>query len=145
MQVFQPLVFYSSLQQCDVPMPLLESFVSAGFPSPANDYLESGLDVRQLLIRNPSSTFFARVSGNSMIDAGIHDGDVLVIDKSLNPHDDSILVCCVDGEFTVKKVQKIDNDFYLVPQNKNLSPIKINESADFRLWGVVTFVIHKIQ
>lgn len=121
----------------------LSGFVRAGFPSPANDYLEKELNFKELFVRNESSTFFVEVSGNSMIDSGIHDGDILVVDRSLDPHDDSILVCFVDGEFTVKKVSKIDGAFYLIPENKKFKPIKIEEGSDFRLWGVVTYCIHK--
>lgn len=123
----------------------VEGFVTAGFPSPAGDYLDQELNFKELFIRNESSTFFVRVAGNSMINAGIFDGDILVVDKSLSPNDNSILVCFVDGEFTVKRVNKIDGAFYLVPDNPQFKPIKIDENADFRLWGVVTFAIHKFQ
>jgi DNA polymerase V len=123
----------------------IEGFVSAGFPSPAGDYVEKELNFKELFIRNESATFFVQVMGNSMINAGIRDGDILVVDKSLEPVDDSIMVCFVDGEFTVKRVSKIDDFFYLTPENPQFKPIKINECADFRLWGIVTFVIHKFR
>jgi DNA polymerase V len=123
----------------------IEGFVSAGFPSPAGDYVEKDLNLKELFIRNESSTFFVEVVGNSMINAGIRDGDILVVDKSLDPVDDSILVCFVDGEFTVKRVGKIKGSFYLIPENPQFSPIKIDDQTDFRLWGVVTFVIHKFR
>lgn len=128
----------------ELKLPLVDAFISAGFPSPADDYLEAKLDLNHLLIQHPSSTFFARVRGNSMIDVGIHDGDILIIDKSLEPQSSSVLVCFIDGEFTVKRVQKKNGDFYLVPQNKEFAPIKIEKSSDFRLWGVVTYCIHKL-
>lgn len=123
----------------------VEGFVTAGFPSPAGDYIDNELNLKALLVRNESSTFFVQVTGNSMQDANIFDGDILVVDKSLNPSKDSILVCFIDGEFTVKRVSKIGKDFFLIPANKEFKPIKIEEGADFRLWGVVTYVIHKIQ
>ncbi|MDP4227948.1 MAG: translesion error-prone DNA polymerase V autoproteolytic subunit [Bacteroidota bacterium] len=123
----------------------VEGFVAAGFPSPAGDYMDKELDLKELLVRNESSTFFVHVCGNSMVDAGINDGDILVVDKSLDPRDDSILVCFVDGEFTVKRVSKIDGALYLIPANPQFKPIKIDESADFRLWGVVTYMIHKFR
>ncbi|MBK8807345.1 MAG: translesion error-prone DNA polymerase V autoproteolytic subunit [Bacteroidales bacterium] len=123
----------------------LEGFVKAGFPSPANDYIEKELNFRELFLRNESATFFVEVSGSSMIDAGIYDGDILVVDKSLNPCHNSILVCYIDGEFTVKRVQKIDSALYLIPDNKKFKPIKIEEHSDLRLWGVVTFAIHKFR
>jgi len=125
-------------------LPLVDAFISAGFPSPADDYLEAKLDLNQLLIQNPNSTFFARVRGNSMLDAGIHDGDILIIDKSLEPKQTSVLICFIDGEFTVKKVMRANGDFYLMPQNKEFEPIKVNKNSDFRLWGVVTHCIHTL-
>lgn len=129
----------------ELKLPLVDAFISAGFPSPADDYLEAKLDLNQLLIQNPSSTFFARVRGTSMVDIGINDGDILIIDKSLEPKQNSVLVCFIDGEFTVKKVLKVNGDFYLVPQNKDFAPIKVNKESDFRLWGVVTFCIHNLR
>jgi len=123
----------------------IEGFVSAGFPSPAGDYMDHGLNLKELFVRNESSTFFVEVVGNSMINAGIHDGDILVVDKSLDPVDDSIMVCFVDGEFTVKRVGKIKGSFFLIPENQQFKPIKIDDNSDFRLWGVVTFVIHKFR
>jgi DNA polymerase V len=125
-------------------LPLVDAYISAGFPSPADDYLEAKLDLNKLLIRNPSSTFFARVRGTSMQDVGIHDGDILIIDKSLSPSHNSVLICFIDGEFTVKKIQKKNGDLYLMPQNKEFAPIKVDKESDFRLWGVVTYCIHKL-
>lgn len=126
-------------------LPQLEGSVAAGFPSPAADYIENDLSLKALLMKNESSTFFVQVVGNSMIEENIFDGDILVVDKSLDPTSNSILVCFLNGEFTVKKVSKILNDFYLIPANPDFKPIKIEESSDFRLWGVVTFVIHKLR
>ena len=117
--------------------------VNAGFPSPANDYIDNELNFKELFIRHESATFFVQVAGNSMIDAGIFDGDILVVDKSLDPNDKSILVCFIDGEFTVKKVKKIKGTLYLVPENPKFDLIPIKDTSDFRLWGVVTFSIHK--
>ncbi len=125
--------------------PIIDGHVAAGFPSPAGDYIDNSLNLKELLVRNESSTFFVQVVGNSMIDANIYDGDVLVVDKSLSPCDKSILVCFIDGEFTVKRVSKVGKDFFLIPANPEFKPIKIEKSSDFRLWGVVTFVIHKLR
>lgn len=125
-------------------LPLVDAYINAGFPSPADDYLEANLDLNKLLIRNPSSTFFARVRGASMQDVGIYDGDILIIDKSLSPSHNSVLICFIDGEFTVKKIQKVNGEMYLMPQNKDFAPIKVNKESDFRLWGVVTYCIHKL-
>lgn len=125
--------------------PVIDGYVAAGFPSPAGDYIDNELNLKTLLVRNESSTFYVQVVGNSMVDANIFDGDILVVDKSLSPSDKSILVCFIDGEFTVKKVSKIGKEFFLIPANPEFKPIKIEESSDFRLWGVVTFVIHKLR
>jgi DNA polymerase V len=138
------LKFFISDIAEELKLPLVDAFISAGFPSPAEDYIEGKLDLNKLLIKNPSSTFFARVRGTSMIDIGIHDGDILIIDKSLEAKHNSVLICFIDGEFTVKKVQKINGDLYLIPQNKDFAPIKVSKESDFRLWGVVTYCIHKL-
>ena len=127
-----------------IDLPLLDTGLSAGFPSPAEDYIEMKLDLNKELIKNPSSTFLGKVNGNSMMGAGIFDGDILVIDKSLEPKNDAVLVCFIDGEFTIKKVTVIGSDMYLMPENPDFKPIKINRESDFRMWGVVTFSIHKM-
>lgn len=134
-----------NLKEDNTFQPIIDGVVAAGFPSPANDYLDNELDLKALLIRNESATFFLRASGNSMVDDHISDGDILVVDRSLNPNKDSILVCIIDGEFTVKKVFKQGKDLYLMPSNPEFKPIKINEESDVRLWGVVTNVIHKFR
>jgi DNA polymerase V len=121
----------------------LTGTVNAGFPSPATDYLENELNFKELFIRNESATIFVRVAGNSMINAGIFNDDILVVDKSLEPADNSVLICYIDNEFTVKKVKKIKGALYLLPENPEFEPIKIKEGSDFRIWGVVTFSIHK--
>jgi DNA polymerase V len=125
--------------------PIIDGYVMAGFPSPAGDYIDNELNLKTLLMRNESSTFYVQVVGNSMVDVNIFEGDILVVDKSLDPTKDSILVCFIDGEFTVKKVSKIGKEFFLIPANPEFKPIKIEESSDFRLWGVVTFVIHDVR
>ena len=137
------LEFFIPNVSSELKLPLVNAFISAGFPSPADDYLDTKLDLNQLLIQNPSSTFFARVRGNSMEDVGINDGDILIIDKSLEPMHNSVLVCFIDGEFTVKKIRKSNGDLYLMPQSKDFEPIKVDKNSDFRLWGVVTYCIHK--
>lgn len=138
------LEFFIPEMGVELRLPLVDAFISAGFPSPADDYLEGKLDLNKLLIRNPSSTFFARVRGKSMQGAGIHDGDILIIDKSLEPKQNSVLICFIDGEFTVKRIKKVNNEMYLMPENKDFEPIKVEKGSDFRLWGVVTHCIHKL-
>ncbi len=125
--------------------PMAMSRISAGFPSPADDYLDGGIDLNRELIQNPDATFFGRVKGSSMKDAGISDGDVLVVDKSLEPRDGAVAVCFVDGEFTVKRIRRGKNCLYLMPENEGFKPVKITEDNDFIVWGVVTYVIKKMH
>ena len=118
--------------------------ISAGFPSPAEDFKQERLSLDNELIKNKEATFFARVSGQSMIDAGLSNNDLLVIDRSLSPAHNKIAVCFLDGEFTVKRL-KVENDVvWLQPENKNYQPIKITEENDFVIWGIVTNVIKKV-
>ncbi|HWR01448.1 MAG TPA: translesion error-prone DNA polymerase V autoproteolytic subunit, partial [Chlorobaculum sp.] len=106
---------------------------------------ELKLDLNKALVRHPNATFYGRVKGSSMIDAGIEDGDILVIDKSLEPKDGDIAVCFLDGEFTVKSISTGDDGLYLVPANKEFKPIRIGEESEFLVWGIVTYVIHKAR
>src|SRR6056297_792231 len=125
-------------------IPFAATNIPAGFPSPADDYLETPLDLNKKLIKNPGATFFAQIVGSSMENAGIHDGDIVVIDKSLEPQNNSILVCSIDGEFTLKRFKKADDETgYLMPDNPDYEPIKVNRHNQFIIWGVVTYTIHK--
>lgn len=125
----------------ELPLPLVDHGISAGFPSPAQDYIDLSLDLNKELIANPSSTFFGRVRGESMKDAGIHDGDILVIDKSLEPLDGDTAVCFIDGEFTLKYIRIEKDAVFLVPANPDFQPIKVTEENNFCIWGVVTYSI----
>lgn len=126
-------------------LPVADGGIRAGFPSPAQDYLESGIDLNRELVKNPSSTFFGRVSGDSMAGAGIEDGDLIVIDKSISASEGDIAVCFVDGEFTLKRIH-IENDFvWLVPENPKYRRIKVTPDQNFMVWGVVTYSIKKIR
>lgn len=125
-------------------IPLSNERVAAGFPSPADDYAANGLDLNRELIKNPASTFYARVSGLSMIDEGINDGDLLVIDKSLEPYDGCLAVCYIDGEFTLKRFEKHKDYGMLIPANKEFKPIKVTAENDFCIWGIVTYLIKKV-
>ena len=137
----QTIQFFSVDSSTEQALPLVEGGISAGFPSPAQDYIDLSLDLNKELINNPSSTFFGRVKGSSMIDAGIEDGDLLVIDKSLEPQDGDTTVCFIDGEFTLKYV-KIDKDeIFLIPANPDFKPIRITAENNFCIWGVVTYSI----
>lgn len=123
---------------------LIEQGISAGFPSPAEDFKEIRISLDKELVKNSESTFYARVSGNSMEDAGLCDGDMIVIDRSLNPENNKIAVCFLDGEFTVKRIVKRGKSLFLKPENKNYQEIKINEESELLIWGLVTYVIKKI-
>lgn len=126
-------------------LPLYATSVSAGFPSPADDFVDTKLDLNEYLVKHPAATFFVRVSGNSMIKAGIFTEDILIVDRSLDPQNGSIVIAVLNGELTVKRL-KIDNKrIFLIPENSSFKAIEVTEDADFRVWGVVTSVIHKIK
>lgn len=127
-----------------IEIPLSSERVAAGFPSPAEEFTTQGLDLNRKLIKNPASTFYARVSGLSMVDEGINDGDLLVIDKSIEPYDGCLAVCFIDGEFTLKRFEKHDGYGLLVPANKEFKAIKVTADNDFCIWGVVTYLIKKV-
>lgn len=135
------LDFYSANTNSVLELPLVEGGISAGFPSPAQDYIDLSIDLNKELINNPSSTFYARVKGSSMIDAGISDGDILVVDKSLEPQDGDTAVCYIDGEFTLKYIRIEADAIYLVPANPAFKPIKVTEENNFCIWGIVTYSI----
>jgi len=118
--------------------------VQAGFPSPAEDHLDLDLDLNSYLIQHPSATFCVRVEGDSMVGAGIQSGDVILIDRSLTPQKGNIVLAVLDGEFTVKRVDVQDDKLFLIPENPRLQPIEVGEESNFQVWGVVTFVIHKV-
>ncbi len=135
--------FFNSDNDTDLPLPLAEG-ISAGFPSPAEEYIELSLDLNKALIEHPNSTFFGRVKGYSMRDAGINDGDILVIDKSLSPTNGRKAVCYIDGEFTLKTLKVDKTGVWLMPANPEYKPIRVTEENDFIVWGIVTYVIHKM-
>ena len=118
--------------------------VSTGFPSPAADFMEDTIDLNKELSENPLATFYIRVNGNSMIDAGIDDNDVLVVDRSLEPQNNKIAICFIDGEFTVKRIQLEKDCMYLMPENSEYKPIKVTEENQLIIWGMVTYVIKKV-
>ena len=123
---------------------LAEEGISAGFPSPADDFKEIRISLDKELVKNKEATFYARVDGDSMIGAGLEDGDLLVIDRSLNPENGKIAVCLIDGEFTVKRIKKEKNKLYLMPENKKYEPIELKEENELIIWGVVEYVIKKV-
>ena len=119
--------------------------IHAGFPSPATDYMTQAIDLNKELVKHPAATFYGRVVGDSMIDAGVEEGDILVIDKSLEPRDGDMAVCFVDGEFTLKHLHLREGGLTLRPANKNYPEIEVCEGVDFAMWGVVTYVIKKVR
>lgn len=126
-------------------LPFVEQGISAGFPSPADDFLDLSIDLNKEFIKHPSTTFYGRVRGDSMVDAGLNDGDLLIIDKSLAPENGKIAVCFIDGEFTVKRIKIEKNSIFLVAENQKYKPIEVNEDQEFLIWGIVTTVIKKVE
>lgn len=124
-----------------LPLPFVANGISAGFPSPALDFEEVRIDLNKELIKHPLATYYGRVKGFSMKNAGIDDGDILIIDKSLPATDGKIAVCFLDGEFTAKRIIKRDGQIILMPENEDYSPIVMQEGNDLQLWGIVTYVI----
>ncbi len=127
------------------PIPAFLTSVQAGFPSPADDYVESALDLNALIIQHPSATFFVRVEGESMIDANIHSGDTLVVDRSIEPSNGKIVIAVINGEFTVKRFVINQSGAFLAPENPKYPTFKIEQDSEFQIWGVVTYVIHKAR
>ena len=119
--------------------------IYAGFPSPAMDYIENQLDLNEYLIRHPSSTFFIRVIGDSMIEEGINNGDLLIVDKSINAGLGHIIIAELNGEYTVKKLGIVDNKLSLIPANSDFPPIPISDYSELNVWGVVVYSIHKVS
>ena len=124
---------------------LVEQGVSAGFPSPADDFKEIRISLDKELVKNQESTFYARVNGNSMEGAGLSDGDLIVIDRSQNPENNKIAVCYIDGEFTVKRLIKKGKRLYLKKENSKFKKIEIGNDNQFKIWGIVTYVIKSLK
>ena len=140
----EKLIFFNPIRDVRKQIHMAQKGVSAGFPSPADDFKELRISIDQEVVRNEEATFYARVSGESMQGAGLDDGDLLVIDRSLEPQDDKIAVCFIDGSFTVKRL-KVDVDcVYLMSENKNYKPIKVSEGDELLIWGIVTYVVKKV-
>lgn len=136
------LDFYIPDYSTELELPFVDTGISAGFPSPADDFIELTIDLNKFLVKHKDTTFFARVKGHSMKNAGIYDGDLLVIDKSLQPQDNKIAICQIDGEFTVKRI-KIEKDIvWLIAENEEYKPIKVTPENELMIWGIV---IHSIK
>jgi len=136
-------IFYPDrTTQCERPLFMVP--VTAGFPSPAEGYIEGKLDLNKHLIKHPAATFFVRVTGDSMVDAGIHPGDILIVDRAIEPADKKVVIAVIDGELTVKRIRMIKDKVFLMPENENYKSLQIEEEMNFEIWGVVTNVIHPL-
>lgn len=144
MKLAQNLTFFAPQKTDSLGAILVDTGISAGFPSPAEDFKQQRLSLDEVLIKNKDATFFARVSGQSMINAGLNDNDLLIIDRSLEPEHNKIAVCFLDGEFTVKRLKVEKDGVWLQPENDNYKPIKITQDNQFVIWGIVTNVIKKV-
>lgn len=134
--------FYTPDYSTELELPFVDVGISAGFPSPADDFIELTIDLNRELIKHKDSTFFAKVKGDSMKNAGIFDGDLLIIDKSLEPQDGKIAICQIDGDFTVKRIKKENDVVWLIAENEDYKPIKVTEENELMIWGIV---IHSIK
>ena len=141
----EPIVMFQ-LYRADISTNLRLQFaeggIRAGFPSPAQDYITESVDLNRMLVRHPASTFYAKVVGDSMAEEGITEGDILIIDRSIEPEHGDLAVCCLDGEFTLKRLcYRGGERLYLMPSNRRYKPIEVTSEADFRVWGIVTYTI----
>ncbi|MBL6871017.1 MAG: translesion error-prone DNA polymerase V autoproteolytic subunit [Flavobacteriales bacterium] len=132
------------MEEKTLDIPFYQSNVSAGFPSPAEDFMELDLNLQEYLVQHPSATFCVKVTGDSMQNAGIFSGDVMVVDRALEPKNKTIVLAVLDGEFTVKRIHKKGDLLFLNPENDNFKPIEITQEMNFKVWGVVTHIIHKV-
>lgn len=135
---------FSFEKKTEIKVPYFEAKISAGFPSPAEDYAENKLDLNEFLIKHPSATFFVKVSGDSMVGAGINSGDLLVVDRAEKPVNNRVVIAVIDGEFTVKRIHKKKEKIFLVPENDEYKPLEVKPEMNCEVWGVVTFVIHPL-
>lgn len=138
------LELFSPEEKSTISVTLSETPVHAGFPSPADDHLESKLDLNKALVKNPAATFFARVKGESMVGEGVDDGDILVIDKSVDPYENCLAVCYLEGEFTLKRVKVDGDNLLLIPANPKFKTIKVSRENDFYIWGIVRYLIKRV-
>ena len=124
--------------------PMFTEQVAAGFPSPADDYLEGNLDLNKYLIKHPVATYFVRVTGDSMVGAGIHSGDILIVDRAIEPTSRRVVIAIINGELTVKRLLRKNGKIILMPENEKYKPIEIKDETDLEIWGVVTTVLHGV-
>ncbi len=135
------LALYSSDDSTELSLPYADGGVRAGFPSPGQEYVNERIDLNKALIRHPAATFLAKVEGLSMIEEGIDEGDIVIVDRSLEPEEGDLAVCCIDGDFTLKRIKVQKGRIFLMPSNKEFKPIEITPDNEFRIWGIVTHTI----
>ena len=143
MYKYKNLDLFKSIQKKQILTPVFLDSVSAGFPSPATDYMENKLDLNEHLIKHPAATFIVKAKGPSMIDAGILSGDLLIVDRSVTPKNENIVIASVFGDLTVKKIRKKENLFFLLSANSDYPSIQVKEEMECFIWGVVTYIIHE--
>lgn len=139
------LDIYPVAQLSDMALPFADKGIQAGFPSPAQDFIESSIDLNREIVTHPAATFYGRVSGDSMIGENIEDGDLLVIDRSIDPLDGDLAVCCLDGDFTLKRIRLETDRVWLIPANESFDPILVTPDRSIEIWGVVTYTIKRIR
>lgn len=137
------VTIHQAVAKSSVKIPRADVSIQAGFPSPADDYIAAPIDLNRELIANPASTFLGRIRGDSMIDAGIFDGDLVVVDKALTPRSGDVAVCFIDGEFTIKFIKIQNKSVLLIPANPDFPPIRVTADNDFMIWGIVTYSIRR--
>lgn len=135
---------FSANTATELDLPYVDEGISAGFPSPALDFVDLTIDLNKHLIKHPAATFYGRVKGDSLKNAGISNDDLLIIDRSLEPTNGKIAICYIDGEFTAKRIIITKDEIWLVPENENYKPIRVTEENDFLIWGIVTHVIKNV-
>ncbi len=139
-----PTAMYGFQRTGWMELPFLLASIPAGFPSPADDYIDRKLDLNELLVRHPAATFFVRVVGDSMTGAGIRSGDILVVDRALAPENNRIVIAALNGELTVKRLRKQSGRIFLVPENGEYEAMEVTQEMQFEIWGVVAHVIHSL-
>ena len=140
-----PHIIRSFSRRISAAVPLYQSHVRAGFPSPAEDYIEKTLDFNEYLVKHPAATFTVKVAGNSMTGAGIHNGDLLIVDRAITPAHNRIVIAVLDGELTVKRLVRQGPKLFLSAENPEYRPIEVSPESNFEIWGVVTNVIHSVS
>ena len=143
MSEYKNFDLFSIIKKTQINTPVFLDKVSAGFPSPATDYMENKLDLNEYLIRHPAATFIVKASGSSMVNANIYSGDLLVVDRSITPKNNNIVIASIFGDLTVKKLKKKEKSFFLVSANEEYPNIEVKEEMECFIWGVVTYIIHE--